>query len=130
MAYATLKPRQDYLGHYHVLQDSMRVEAELTADLWVDSHFQDWERELWAGDAVPADIRRCALLIGSSEYIQRDFAAANPAVEDLPLVIALREQATSIYRESKGRGWLMGTDRERLYSKDGDKSFKSARAVR
>lgn len=130
--YARLIAGRDFLGAYGStgLDGDRKAQSEAVADLWVDQFFVDWDRALWSEDAVPPDVKRAALMVGSAEYIMRSFSASNPGSVEPDFARSLRLNAEAIAKESKARGWVMASDRCRQLSTEGDRSSMNVRCVR
>ncbi len=130
MAYASLTAGADYLRHFTTLNSAAKATAEARADLWIDSAFQEWDRSAWTGQNVPPDVARAALIFGSAEYVLSEFAAANPAVNELPYVTQLRTEAYRIADDARVRGWVLANDRTTIIPKEGERSSMNVRLVR
>lgn len=112
MAYAPLDATGYLASFAPGLNQARRAQAELAADIWVDTEFRAWERATWSGDGLPPDVKRAAELFGAAEYIQLDYVASNPGVEEIQSVAQMRQQARQIAQDARQRGWILGPDRE------------------
>lgn len=119
MSYANLIEGEGYLGAFRepAKRSATRLAAaENAATIFIDGEFASWERTAWNGSLVPPEIRDLATKYGSAHYITQSILATAPQADrsqDLGQS-EIRRQAIDGADRIKSRGYLLGTDGERL----------------